>query len=330
MKKNELFLDVGDGKKVKTVLVEMNVSELSFYPDNPRVGSLFLNYPGKINNETIQKLMWTKQSEATRSLYQAIKKAKNVNEPLIVYDNQTIEGNTRLCVLRELFKDTNDKRWTTVNCRVIQEKLNEMQLNYVIYHVQMADKKKDWEPFEQACYFNKMSTQQGRSIKEIKDITGCNESLIRDYIRAYSEMQKRCIKSEDFSLIYETIKQKEVKQEIEKGTDIIGIVVKKNSEGKIKDARDPRKLKQIFASDNAKDIFLHGDSDIDNALKIACYTNPEVKDEFLNDMKSFTETLSLIPYDKLIAIKKDKKKIEIVEEFYKKVLMFYKLIKQGQ
>lgn len=329
MKKNELFLDVGDGKKVKTVLVEMNISELSFYPDNPRVGSLLLNHSGTINNEIIHKKMWDKQGEATRSLYQAIKKAKNVNEPLIVYKNQTIEGNTRLCVLRELFKDTNEKRWNTVNCRVIEEELTEIQLNYVIYHVQMADKKKDWEPFEQACYFNKMSIQN-RSIQEIKDITGCNESLIRDYIRAYSEMQKRCIKSEEFSLIYETIKQKEVKQEINKGTDIISIVIKKHSEGKIKDARDPRKLKQIFASDKAKEMFLHGDGDIDHALKIACYTNPEVKDEFLNDMKSFTGTLSLIPYDKLIEIKKDKKKIEIVEAFYNKVLTFYKQIKQGQ
>jgi hypothetical protein len=193
----------------------------------------------------------------------------------------------------------------------------------------MADKKKDWEPFEQACYFNKMAKDEERSIKVIKDITGCNETLIRDYILAFSEMQKRCIKSEEFSMIYETIKQGEVKKEISKGTDVVGIIVKKFSEGKIKDARDPRKLKQILVSDNARKEFFFGNADIDQAVKIACYTNPEVKDDFLNDIKSFTETLSHIPISKILEIKKDSKKIKIIETFHDKVSKLLKLVRQG-
>ena len=72
--KIKLLLSVGEGKQVKTELKEMSVEDLSFYPENPRISSLLLHYTGKLDNNSIQKLMWEKQSEATRDLYQQIKK----------------------------------------------------------------------------------------------------------------------------------------------------------------------------------------------------------------------------------------------------------------
>ena len=179
--KNKFLIDVGGNKKVTTKLIEMNVADLSFYPDNPRVSSLLLNYSGKMDNNSLQKLMWEKQGEATRDLYQAVKKAGIVNEPLIVYKNMTLEGNTRLCVLRELMSDTKDQKWVKVNCRVIQDPLSEKEINYLLCQIHIASKKKDWEPFEQACYFNKMAQEEEKSIKFIKDITGFGESMIRLY-----------------------------------------------------------------------------------------------------------------------------------------------------
>ena len=264
--KNVLKLSINDeGKQVETFLEKLEVSKLSFYPNNPRVGSSLLNCQEVITNDSIHRLMLEKKGEAVRTLYQKIKKAHNVNEPLFVYENQVIEGNTRLCVLRELYKDTGDSFWKTVNCRVIKEKLSDKELNYLIYHLQLAEKKRDWEPFEEACYFYKMNKEQGRSIVEIKEITDLGEAKIKDYITTYEEMVKRCISAENFSLIYETIKVNEVKEEIKqnKNSKILDVVIKNFEDGNIKNAREPRKLKDILICEKAKNAFLYENQSIE-------------------------------------------------------------------
>ncbi len=325
-----LELSIEDGRKVETYLEKKKVSDLFFYPSNPRVGSALLNFQGIVTNDSIHKLMSENKGEAVRTLYQAVKKAHNVNEPLVVYKNQVIEGNTRLWVLRQLYKDTNDPFWTTVNCRVIKGELTDKQLNYLIYHLQEADKKREWEPFEAACYFHKMNKIDNKSIKEITEITELSEGKIRDYIDTYVEMSKRQLPANQFSLIYETLKIKEVKKEFEKdkNTKIIDIVIDQFNEDKIKNAQEVRHLKDVLTCDVARSAFLNENKELDVVYKIAKYSNPTIEDTFLRDLSLITNKISKVPINEISKIQKDKKKVAIVENLYKKVTIFYKKIKE--
>ena len=94
------------------------------------------------------------------------------------------------------------------------------------------------------------------------------------------------------------------------------------------DARDPRKLKMILSSEKAKTEFLYGEADINKAEKIAGYTNPEVKDNFLKDVVDFTQAISHISWPKVIEISKDQRKIKIIEDLYNRVNALYSQVKK--
>ena len=183
MSKNLVFA-IGDGKTIKTEIEDVDIYTLKYYPENPRIGSMLLNMSKKVTEELIYDLMWTKHGESVRELYQNIKTAGNVNEPLIVYNNKVLEGNTRLSVLRKLYKETKDLNWKTVKCRVIKDTLAPKDIDYLMCRINLADKKKDWEPFEQACYFYKLVKENGHSMKYIKE-DDFLDTMAEGYSRIY-------------------------------------------------------------------------------------------------------------------------------------------------
>lgn len=81
-----------NGKIVNTKIAKLNVSDIDYFPANPRIASIIIDLDHEPTNEEIDEIMFKKQPEATRTLYQEIKKDGMVNEPLIVWDGKVIEG----------------------------------------------------------------------------------------------------------------------------------------------------------------------------------------------------------------------------------------------
>jgi len=316
MNKENLKFSVGN-RLVDTEIKRIKIKDLHFYSSNPRISSLLMNFKGKLNDEIIHQLMSDKQPEATKTLYRRIKKDGNVNEPLIIYEKQALEGNTRLWALRELYKDAKNpkekKKWSYAPCRIIIGKLSETDINSVLCSVHIK-KKKDWQPFEQACYLAKMYKEEGMSYQRICKLTEFGHTKVTDYIKTFKEMEKRKAKSEEFNYYYETIRQPEVKKEIERGQiKVLDVLKKKIKQGKIKTAKDVRKISTILKDSKAKEIFFKGEADLERAEQVALITNPQEGDPLLKRVKELQEDLRNVELDKLKKWKENKSEINILK-----------------
>lgn len=319
MSKENFYLSTGDGKRVKTEFCFMDVRKLKFYPENPRIGSFLVNIKKNVTDDEIETLMWQKQPEATKNLYQLIKKDGQVNEPLVVYKGQALEGNTRLCVIRKLHKETKDGKWAKVACRVVTEKLSKAQIDSILcnYHIK---KKKDWEPYEQACYFHKMQKIDKMRLSDIAKLTDVSVAIIIDYVKTFEQMLKRKAEPKDWSLYYETIKNPVCKKAMkEKYPNLLDKVTKKYNEGKIGEAQDARKLKVILKDDSTAKKFFESDMDINTAERRALHRLPAESDSFLKDISELTESINDLPKEKVDDFKQDKRKLVIVKNFVKAI-----------
>tara|TARA_B100001971_G_C18247668_1_gene575575 strand:+ start:1096 stop:2097 length:1002 start_codon:yes stop_codon:yes gene_type:complete len=318
-------------RNVRTKFVQLKLKDLHYYAANPRISSMLINYKGKLNDEIIHKLMDEKQPEATRTLFQQIKKDEIINEPIVVYKNQVIEGNTRLWVARELYSRAKTKgekeKWSLLPCRQIEDTLNEKEINHILCDVHIK-KKKDWQPFEQACYLARMKLKEGLTFQQIGAISTFGVSKIKTYIEVYKEMEKHKAEANDWNRYFEAYKDKEVQELHKSGKyDVIQTIKDKTKEGKMGTAQDSRKLKKIVKSERAKKIFFDGNADVKRAFDVAILDNPEEGDPLLKRIKDLEEDLQHIPFDKLQDIKKDKTKIKIIKELTEQVKKLCHLLK---
>ncbi len=317
-------LDLSVGKRiVKTEIKKLKTKDLSFYPKNPRISSLLLNYQGKLNNDIIHKMMWKGQGEATRTLFQRVKKDGIINEPVIVYNGQVLEGNTRLAVVRQLLFDAKNKsekqKWETIPCRAIFGKISEDEIEIILANNHIK-KKKDWEPFELACYFADLHLNRNKTTKEIKEISEISETKIKDYIQTYQEMVRLKAKSQEFSAIYETVRQPEVKRVMKmKEYDVLKKVHEKLKSGEIKKASDVRKVAVVLRDSKSKEAFLSNKKDLYAAEQLAIIRNPEEADTQLKKIIELTDAISHMPVKSLLEFKKNKTKMKKMQELVKEI-----------
>jgi len=320
----EESMELYAGKRnIKTTFVKLPLKELHFYPANPRISSILLNFKGTLTDDTIHKLMDEKQPEATRTLFQQIKKDGIINEPLVVYKNQVLEGNTRLWVARELLQvaktQEDKKKWIELPCRLIKDKLTDEEINYLLCNVHIK-KKKDWSPFEQACYLARMKNKEKLTLQQISEISTFNVPTIMMYIEVYSEIEKHKAEPGDWNRYYEAYNNRDVREIHRSGRyDVIETIKKKTSEGKMGTAQDSRKLKKIVKSPRATKMFFEGEVDIHRAYIAALADNPEEGDPLLKRIKELDEDLTHIHLDKITEYQKDKTKAGIIKELTEKL-----------
>lgn len=308
-------LAVGEGRTVKTTFEKLSVKKLRFYPKNPRISSFLIHVKKELPDAEIEKMMWEKQPEATKGLYQQVKKDGQINEPLTVCDHQVLEGNTRLAVARKLYEETGDSRWDMLPCRVIIDKLSKEQKDYILcnYHIK---KKKDWEAYEQACYFSGMQKDDKLTLQQISQATDINVTKIMDYIKTFEKMFKSKADPKEWSLYYETVKMPESKKAMREGhPDLVEKVADKFKQGKINRAEDVRKLKVILKDAPTAAKFLDGEMDIYAAEKRALHRLPAESDPLLKDLSDLMESINNLPQDRMDEIKKDAGKLSVVRNF---------------
>jgi hypothetical protein len=320
MKEGEEFsLSVAPKKSVKTFYKTMSIDDLHFYPDNPRISSVVMDCKKEeLTDESIYKKMEERQKDTCNALYQDIKRDGQINEALIIYKNQALEGNTRLWVAKTLFADTKDTKWKSVPCRVVNGDLDHTEINYILcsYHIR---KKKDWIPFEKACYFYRMYAEEGTPLKDIAELTDDSVKSVNDYIKTFKEMKIRGADRDQWSYYYEAIKEGQVTKAIKEGIPVLDIIEKGIKKGEIKDSHaDIRKLKNILKDKVATKKWVSGES-IHRAEKIAVTRNPEQVDQFLQDLKDMQAVLENVDKEKIDSIKKNPRKLKIVRDFLESV-----------
>ena len=138
---------------------------------------------------------------------------------------------------------------------------------------------------------------------------------VNDYIKTFKEMKIREANREQWSYYYEAIKEGQVTKAINEGVPVLDIIERGIKKGEIKDSHaDIRKLKHILKDKVATQKWVKGES-LHRAEKIAITRNPEQEDQFLQDLKDMTTVLENVNKEKIDSIKKNPRKLKIVENF---------------
>ena len=243
----------------------LNICDLHFFAKNPRIMSELekIEEGVEITQDLIEEIMWNR--DETHTLYTSIKKDGGLNEALLVYKNQVIEGNTRLCCLRKLYSE-DPVKWCRVPCEVIVDEISMLQINRLLIDKHVIGKN-EWSAYNKALLYYQLKYDDGLSIDEITSIAHESSSTVRNRIASIEEFKNtKCDDTRKYSHFEQVVTNSEIKKIIDDDPEARGIIFKQILNNTIPKAQDVRKIPEIWRDKNAKKRFRSGNEDINEIV----------------------------------------------------------------
>jgi hypothetical protein len=312
-----------EGKKIKCQIREVNIFELEYYLENPRVNSVISSIPN-ISQEIIEEKLW--ELPSVKDLYQDIKDNKGLIDEILVLDKVVLEGNSRLCAYRYLYKNSPDEEkqfWLRIRCKIILEPVSKKDIHTILctYHIK---RKKDWDTYEKASYMAKMLDIDDMKPEEIAKLTNLSPLDVMNHIKAYKKMRSEGMEKDldKFSYYLEFYKKK-----LDKDEEISKNFTKLIKDNRIPEARWVRQLAKIAKDKKAKKRYLDQEDDAVSAFKRVSKSHPEEVESFYKKLKELTEILDYSKPEIIIEeIKSCGSKKSIIERFVRSVKRFSRTV----
>lgn len=258
------------GKEYLVESREIPVSDLRFYPENPRVYSVLNVQEQEPTQEEILAVM--KTLDSVKDLKEDIKNNGGLTDPLIVRggDYVVLEGNSRLAAYHILCA-TDPIKWGKVKCDVLPADISEDAVFTLLgkYHIKG---KTNWDPYEQAGYLYRRQASSKTPIKKIAEDLGISKNVAEKMINAYRAMRDHNdMEKSHFSYYLEYYKSPDITKVRDEHPKIDEVIIPQIIEGSIDNAQDVRKLAAIAKlavkqnDKSAKKIvkeIIEGDTDI--------------------------------------------------------------------
>jgi len=246
------------GQKIQTKIEEIDIFKLKYWKENPRVNAIInQKYKGKdISDVEIEKELWEKNS--VKDLSKEIERHGGLIDEILVKENTVLEGNSRLCAYRHLYKNAEKKndeeemlKWSFIRARIIPDDTSN-QVVFSILGTWHIKGKAQWDTYEKAAYLKRMNTDYGYSYDDIAASISQPVRFVTDNIEAHDLMVKNDVYTlEKFSYFYEFVKEKNkstnsevYKKEPNIANRVIETIINDET---IKRAEDIRKLPKIFS-----------------------------------------------------------------------------------
>ncbi len=325
--KNEIVVI---GQKIQTRIENVDIFKLRYWKDNPRVNAIIKQKyrDSNISESDIEKELWEKDS--VKDLFKDIERHEGLIDEILVQDNIVLEGNSRLCAYRHLFRRAEQKndekemiKWSHIRARRIPtETSNEVVFSILgTWHIKGKTK---WDTYEKAAYLKRMNTDYGYSFKYIGDSISQTEKFVKDYIEAHDLMVANNVYTlEKFSYFYQLVLEKNkttnTKLFAKEPEKIINRVLKTIKDESLKRAESLRNLPKLLKDKKAKKMYLNSELDFNDAVDMAKARHPEHKDSFYNQIKKVTKIIQSCPVKRIEEIKTDSNKQYILKQLYKEV-----------
>ena len=186
-KTKEKFTLSIQGREIDYMYKVVDINEIRFYGKNPRIATILSEYSGKITDEVIDKKLWERNE--THRLFRRIQKEGGLIHPILVYQDDVLEGNTRLCCYRHLYNTTKEEKWKHIKCHIILEDLTQNEI-YRLLCIEHIEGKIEWEAYEKANLYCKMNEEELMALKQISELVGESPGTVSYRIRAYKLMRK--------------------------------------------------------------------------------------------------------------------------------------------
>ncbi|MBA4349263.1 MAG: hypothetical protein C0415_04650 [Thermodesulfovibrio sp.] len=329
--KNEIVVI---GQKIQTKIEEIDIFKLHYWKENPRVNAIIKQkYRDKdISDEDIEKSLW-EEVDSVHDLFLDIKKHGGLIDEILVRNNIVLEGNSRLCAYRHLYKKAEQKndedeilKWSYIRSRVIPDGTSDEVIFSILgtWHIKG---KTQWDTYEKAAYFKRMNIDYGYSLKDIADSISQTEKFVEDHIKAHDLMVENNVYTlEKFSYFYELVKNKKIKELASKESTIIPNTIQAIKEGRFKRGEEIRDLHKVLKDKKAKKEFFDEKVEFNDALETTKDRHPEHEDSFYNQIKKTTKILQDCSVERIEAIKSDGNKKYILKDLYKEVNNFCKKV----
>jgi hypothetical protein len=326
-RKNKIEIAV-IGQKIQTKIEEIDIFKLTYWKENPRVNAIInQKYKDKnISDEEIEKELWEKDS--VKDLKSDIERHGGLIDEILVKGNTVLEGNSRLCAYRHLYKNAEKKKdenemlkWSFIRARIIPDDTSD-QVVFSILGTWHIKGKAKWDTYEKAAYLKRMKMDYGYSDSDIADSISQTVRFVTDNIEAHDLMVKNDVYTlEKFSYFYEFVKEKNKSINTEtykKDPEIVNRVIETIiTDETMKRAEDIRHLPNILKDPKAKKMYLNKEVDFHDAYDISKSRHPEQEDIFYKQIKKTTKLLQECSVKRIEEINSDPNKIYILKCLYK-------------
>jgi len=321
-------------QKIQTRIEEMDIFKLKYWKENPRVNAIIKQKYGDMvsSDEDIEKELWEKDS--VKDLFKDIERHGGLIDEILVKDNTVLEGNSRLCAYRHLYKRAEAKhdedemlKWSYIRARILPTETS-MEVIFSILGTWHIKGKTQWDTYEKAAYLKRMNIDYGYSLKDIAGSISQTEKFVKDLIEAHDLMVENNVYTLDkFSYFYELVKNRKIKELADKDPTIYPNTIQAITENRFKRGEEIRDLHKVLKDKKAKREFFDENFEFKDALDTAKGRHPEYEDSFYNQIKKITkiindhsvvERIEEIQYE----IKNDVNKKYILEQLYRVINSF--------
>ncbi|MBI2196120.1 hypothetical protein HYU45_00745 [Candidatus Daviesbacteria bacterium] len=334
---------IGD-RKIPTEIREIDIFELNYYPQNPRMNYVLSKYGDSLDQTKIEENLW--RLDSTKVLADDIRKNGGLMEEVFVMGNQVIEGNRRLCAYRYIYRDSpaeQKENWRKIRAKVILSKISDEDLFLLLGNLHIKGKA-PWDPYEKASYIYRMINENRMDIDYVAAIVGMTASAIKIQLKAYELMrdgylpkltelagldEKEQLKK--FSIFEEYFKSSELQSiarenpEILSNEKFINWVLEERIRSAAYDVK--KDLAEILKSKPARKEFLQSTpEDAVQAAKEKLYADrPETGDSFFKKIDEITE---FIRNTKVLEIKErikgNPRMVSLIHKFHSETEKFYR------
>lgn len=250
---------------------ELQVDDLLFWPENPRVYSA-LRKTGieEPTQKDIENIMFS--LENVKLLRNSIKVHGGLTHPVFVRNNVVIEGNSRLAAYRILCK-TNPIEWGKIRCNILPDDMDDDLVFSFIGSIHINGVT-EWSPFEQAGYLVRHQQRSKKPIEVIANDCGLTPKEAKLYVKVYETMLGNDDTDQSkWSYYYEMLKNRHIIAKSEKfpSLNLIDNLCESIKDGSIAGAADLRKVGKIAAVDsehanNLLEAYLKKEETLDSAV----------------------------------------------------------------
>jgi len=249
-----------------------------------------------------------------------------------------IEGNTRLIIYKEIYKETNDQSYEKINAIVLDinaSKITESIKNFIRLTCHLHGQTQ-WDKYEQAKYLYMLYYHNSYPTSKLSKITKLNEKDIKEDIKAFEIMSTQFMPKygegdpasvHKYSYFKEYVKDKKLLNVMEnKGYDEKDFANWVGNDKFVK-AQDVRKLRNILNDDEARGAFI--EKDYDRAIEILKDVIPQKSDKLyilIDDLIDRIKKIKLSEIEELNSEKGEKRR-KLIENLNKEVNFLLKRIK---
>lgn len=260
----------------------LNVADIAFDIDNPRIKKALEKYGDEITAERIHFALQSASDDnnATSTfarLKDSIRANGGITQPITVVPEikglRCIDGNTRLAIYQDFKNTYPEGPWAKIRALVINDP-SQRDIETIRVSAHLVGPR-PWPAYEKARYLDYLYHQEFLEFSQIVALCGGNEPDIRREIQAYQDMNQyyrdrvddAAFHIDRFSGFVE-LQNPNVRNSIFQAGFELAQFGDWIRDGKIRRLADVRQLPRVLGDEDARDMFVTGGpKSIENAIK---------------------------------------------------------------